>query len=1401
MASTKKPGFMVETKLITERKRRKSDLVVMWITLWDVLLYAATEIWLTFQGVLEIGKLFFKTDDVCQIREWLDEYLPQVPDDFTQSWRDGILFCKLLNKLQPGCFPDANRLDTNFGVRNLSKAFRILETRFDITPKVTVEEIVTCSKDSESKLIDLLLQLKQKSEDNENNNEIKPTSEEDEKVKESCTTETKNCIAKGTGLMVGFVGRAASFGVLFSSLSDLNLVLEIRGPSNTICSERITKRSPKRKNVIKPWKPLSPHAVVRSTSNEERGTPTMDINLDFPKETEKCFIPLEYEMHSNQISFTYFPLIQGQHRIAILSHGQHVSDSPYIVTVEPSVRDPKTNNMVHIKSVLKPPRRSEKREEDEPKKSLVRFEEPSERKERLGKILKRQVLRYIVKIDGKDVVVDADSINNLATSLLKMDYELQKRPLVRRNSWGFVGDAERKISAIRQFGIDLEELEAQSIKMQRSHSLSFSPITKKPPKISSSYECEDIFQQKTLETVTEGRVSHFSNLSESHKEEDDVFCIMNKDFYHLSEVNIDGTAEEQEDLDANSLMNSKDKVSEKTFSGSDVKELDESFTVKQIQMSLKSEMMNTQNLMQSIERHEYHLTNASQYPSCLDIQIDEEFSKLKSETNSEMISSDANKNSQIAELSFSHGDHIAVDKNDEEHNLVEMRKKINDVENNIEEFKNLEEANSVFIEEIPFTKSDAKTVSNHARKNMLHLLGDTSEDSHKYEASKQHTRKKILHGNSKKRVSQTKKVNNAGKNSPCKFLKKANLCEENLHCFVKDKHSMNEQFKSKNITVPKVRYKSFAYSDIQKNKTKRQRSHKCQHMNKKIQTNYSSYYTKARRSSSKSSIDDSLVKKFQCILQNINYNDISSLSKISSLKSTKNRIGFDPTNNSFNRNEESTNLKENQKENGHSAKYENKEENYKHKSNSSLKNTTNTSSYLSNLCYKTNVNGNEDGNKFVSVVSKEKTEFVDLPQRLCKNYNIYHHPENNNISKNYSVIYESLSACVMNSTPTDSCESFVKGNYKKFSDCSQIRESTSKNTCQFTYKHFNPPLQFDRESTVKKQIKLWETSTVENSDKPIPKHIDKLHVLPELVDIKAKLKFWENAYHHSENDELKDVSKSSNNTHEQEERNDTPRSIFSGINLEESIEKQNQVPLDHRSKENNINNSNSLEKPTDSKMLNMDSAKAKMRSFSDPGVLDKQDNEMEDDSLKLIYRNEIFNPASSKDELSSSNDGNFIELFADDEESSMELLCSTEDEYIDDEISENISTYWGDLSLMKGLEAHDSSEYEEFLQLMNSESLQSCADECKFFGIATYFGHVAVKNRFWVLTKGAGRGNLSASVQGIGQHNVAFVSVEYTRKDIYEITYQVFIPGLYLISVRWMDSPIPGSPFLCKVTY
>lgn len=123
-----------------------------------------------------------------------------------------------------------------------------------------------------------------------------------------------------------------------------------------------------------------------------------------------------------------------------------------------------------------------------------------------------------------------------------------------------------------------------------------------------------------------------------------------------------------------------------------------------------------------------------------------------------------------------------------------------------------------------------------------------------------------------------------------------------------------------------------------------------------------------------------------------------------------------------------------------------------------------------------------------------------------------------------------------------------------------------------------------------------------------------------------------------------------------------------------------------------------------------------------------------DDSA--VDRQRVFD--NSDDDLR----GVFDNTDEDEAESSADLLESTEDEYIDDEISENASAYWGDLSVMERLKVADSNEYRDLCRIVDGDFwrhdkdfVPPCAVECQVFGIATYFGYVAVKNRFQVRLK------------------------------------------------------------------
>lgn len=307
----------------------------------------------------------------------------------------------------------------------------------------------------------------------------------------------QNCIAKGTGLTVGFVGKLTSFIIFCASMSDIDIVIEIKG-SSTICSERITKRSPKKKRPISPLEYSK--CITRSVSCNEEFGENSTLNDDY----EKFIIPLQYEIRGNQLSFSYRPIEKGHHKITILCHGQHVSDSPYTVSIEDASHKFGINEEIHLKSVLKHINESE---ENKKRKISVRFQEQqvkcSDQKKPSVKIRGKRILGFIVKINGKDVPINAESIESLATELLKMDYNCEKCPsFQRRNSWGFAGDAERKRSVIRQFCVDVKELEAQA-SQRRSNSLSINPGSKKVLQKSDSLESlpsklnivsEDIFE-------------------------------------------------------------------------------------------------------------------------------------------------------------------------------------------------------------------------------------------------------------------------------------------------------------------------------------------------------------------------------------------------------------------------------------------------------------------------------------------------------------------------------------------------------------------------------------------------------------------------------------------------------------------------------------------------------------------------------------------------------------------------------------------------------------------------------------------------------------------------------------------------------------------------------------------
>ncbi|KAG8195396.1 hypothetical protein JTE90_001408 [Oedothorax gibbosus] len=1311
----RKSGYK-EPNPILEKKRRKSELVIMWQSIWDVTITTLLEFYINVLGLWEALKFYFNSNEQQKVRKWLIEYLPREPNDFSESWRDGILLSILLNKLQPGCCPGAEYLDANYALRNLYHVFQLLEYHFNITPKCTVEEIITCSNGSDSKLLELLLQLK--NETDAKTDEINPllnTKENDEEESNDYSTST-NCVARGTGLMVGFVGRAANFIVFFASISDLDLVVEIKGPCETVCSERITKRSPKKKEVLKPWIPTSPHHMTRSSSNEDRSTFLIQQASKSEIKDETRYIPLEYEVHSNRICFAYMPLMKGQHQIKILSRGMHVSDSPYNVAVAPVGDSHKSSPLRSLKSSLKVENSCDCRE---PSKATVRFQDTSERKERLGNIIKRRVLRYIVKIDNKDVVVDTDSIDNLATSLLKMDYDFQKPPLNRRNSWGFVGDAERKVSVIRQFCVNMDELEAQSVKLHRSQSISGGSGSNKIP-FNRRGSCEDIppSPQKKLETVEEGTVSHFDTEAlRDSKTEEETLVYMNEDFDGITESIKN---EEECDLVADKQISMIERAGDSLENVSGIPtQNDVGIEIDLYQRRNANTTLNSLNdenkIVTQIENISKPLDlfpSAREISSRLDDEAEEQtttmsnfdktdhiiFPALQSKEKAGDIQRETKPSCyQIDFTSFSEG--ISAEKF-ENNNIPKAKRITLKAELSQNEYQLSPENkffDEVFIEEVLCTKTDVRNVNQTCQ--------NKREISNPYCSI------------------ETPIMNSVKPKENFESMVHLRKCDE--HSRIKTQNwNTNESLK--------IQHKS-----------KRSGRWYCKTNNRNRKSN------KKKMDENQRYMNSKLYRKpFEGLNQNTNifsnieeYNEIR-IKPAKNMKINNALPSFIPkrmlTNNS------------NQASSIHTLK----------DSYTQTYVSCNQKKYRGKTFFKNNL----------------KDEGKLIPQLQAKKINI-EFPKNNFKEKSITQM------------PSFTQVSEPNSESNSIQDSSSIETSTSLTLCQLNFRHFNPTLPNQRNSLVKDRISQYEENAGRENVSPKYKHNNRIVAKS---DITSRLNFWET------------VTKE--NKHEEENR----RASGSSKSIEENT--TNVRP-------NTLTPSATYNKKIDEEFVVFRKTR---RSASYPGTVktNRQSSlytiqrELEADlSIKeLTTEYNTSSPESMSQQAHHTSSAEYpstasiFDNSTDDEDSSVDLLDSTEDEYIDDEISESAaSAYWGDISAMDHLKSADSNEYRDICRIVDGElwghNEDDCASECQVFGIATYFGYVAVKNRFQVLTKGTGSGNLSATLQGFGRHDVSLVCVRYLQRDLYEVTYQVMSPGLYLISVRWMERPIAGSPFLCKVTF
>ncbi|XP_076322051.1 uncharacterized protein LOC143231390 [Tachypleus tridentatus] len=345
--------------------------------------------------------------------EWVHSKIPnlQPPTNFTSCWKDGIMICALVEELVPGSCPRYDLLNAENSLANVKLGLKLVEQATGIKPGVMAEEIVECHSGTERKLFCLLSQMKLAAAKLKIKTVLKrPVIEVN---KQLVFGEEQDCIAKGMGLALAVRGRKARFNIYLKSTTNLNIVIEIKGPKGTYCTERITNRSPKRKrNVISTSK-----KVHDPSSSNEFG--------DESRRQKNDQIPFDYEVFPGKLSLSYTPLCTGKHRLSIIWQGQHIMGSPYNINVDESIINHSLKTKVRPPRRLLLPQRLNDIHRQDSFDSLRCLEQSpinhcvscnpensdklsSSSTQKLGGVTKRRILRQVVSINGHNVVVEGN---------------------------------------------------------------------------------------------------------------------------------------------------------------------------------------------------------------------------------------------------------------------------------------------------------------------------------------------------------------------------------------------------------------------------------------------------------------------------------------------------------------------------------------------------------------------------------------------------------------------------------------------------------------------------------------------------------------------------------------------------------------------------------------------------------------------------------------------------------------------------------------------------------------------------------------------------------------------------------------------------------------------------------
>ena len=200
---------------------------------------------------------------------------------------------------------------------------------------ITPEEMALPGGRSEEKMRQLLVVIKKSSEEKRRDTSQEP------KTPTNVIKPVRSCTAKGSGLVVGLVSKRCKFVVNIPSSELLDLHVDIRGPDETYCYERITSLVQHRSSISEPSEDtilVGSLEAAALSSSRRNSVLSRSESTNSDKSGTGLRIPFDHQyMEDDNFVISYIPRCSGVHVISVKWHKKHVKGSPFRANIAETV--------------------------------------------------------------------------------------------------------------------------------------------------------------------------------------------------------------------------------------------------------------------------------------------------------------------------------------------------------------------------------------------------------------------------------------------------------------------------------------------------------------------------------------------------------------------------------------------------------------------------------------------------------------------------------------------------------------------------------------------------------------------------------------------------------------------------------------------------------------------------------------------------------------------------------------------------------------------------------------------------------------------------------------------------------------------------------------------------------